>query len=461
MIHDHITELIGDTPLLRLPVAAHGRAGLEVYAKLELLNPFGSVKDRVAWAMLQPHLDDLRAYGRTVVESSSGNTAKAMQVLAAVHEVAFRTVTNRIKVEESRDVLRLLGTQIQELPGTSDCHDPSDPNDPVLVIERQVAASAGALHHTSQYTNSANVTAHHATGEEILADLPRVDYFVSGLGTTGSSRGIIERLREANPGLTVIGVVADPADHVPGIRTAEEMFEVGLYLPELYDTVVTVTSDEAVDALLRLIRTAGLLAGPTTGAALAGLTRHLESVEGDADGMVTDGTVADGHPPGGAPTTPQARPLTAVFLACDRVEGYLSYVRARRPGLFDLPAPDRGVRTIGAVDPTTRITPAEAAGWIGRPGTVVVDTRGSLAYATGHIPGAVNITDHALEPLLEDGIPFPDGAGVLLACAIGARSTRYATYLRGRGIDARSLDGGMAAWRDGGLPLERSALPPS
>jgi cysteine synthase/rhodanese-related sulfurtransferase len=432
VIHEHITGLIGNTPLLRLPAAAHRIPGLDAYAKLELLNPFGSVKDRVAWAMLRPHLDELRAHERTVVESSSGNSAKALQVLAAVHGVPFRTVTNRIKVEEARDLLRLLGAGIQELPGTSDCHDPTDPNDPVLVIERQVAAAGGTLHHTSQYTNPANVTAHHTTGEEIVDDLGHVDYLVSGLGTTGSSRGVVERLRAVNPGLTVVGVVAHPADYIPGIRTADEMHEVGLYQPDLYDAVVTVTSAEAIEAMLHLVRTAGLLAGPTTGAALAGLTRHL-------DGGTDD-------------------PSVAVFLASDRIEGYLSYLRTRRPDLFDLPETGHGLRGACAVDPAAGIGPAEAEAWLGE-GGLAVDTRGSLAYATGHVPGAVNLTDHALEALLDDGIPFPDGARVLFTCAVGARSTRYASYLRGHGIDARSLTGGMAAWRDHGLPLERSALP--
>lgn len=448
MIYDSITELIGNTPLLRLLPQTHRLAGLDVYAKLELLNPFGSVKDRVAWGMLGQHLDELRENGRTVVESSSGNTAKALQVLASAHGIGFRTVTNRIKVDEARDLLRLLGADIQELPGTSDCHDPSDPNDPVLVIERQVAASGGTLHHTSQYTNPANVTAHHATGSEILADLPHVDYFVTGLGTTGSSRGITERLRAVNPDLTVVGVVADPADYIPGIRTADEMYEVGLYRPGLYDAIVAVTSTEAIDAALRLIRTAGLLAGPTTGAALAGLTNYLAS--GPPPGTPGRGVTPDGAP---------ARCGTAVFLACDRIETYLSYLRTRRPDLFDLPAPVDSVRTIRTIRPDVSLTPGDVASWIEQERTVIVDTRGGLAYATGHIPGAINITDHALETLLDDGIPFPDGSPVLLACPVGARSARYAAFLRDHGVNARSLHGGMAAWRDARLPLERSPLP--
>ena len=440
MICDDITALIGNTPLLRLPARAHGLPGVDVYAKLELLNPIGSVKDRTAWAMLRPHLDELRSRAGMVVESSSGNTARALQVLAGVHGIPFRTVTNRIKADEARDLLRLLGAGIEELPGTSDCHDPTDP---VLVIERQVAASAGLLHHTSQYTNPANVAAHHATGAEILADLGPVDYFISGLGTTGSTRGIAETLREANPGVEVIGVVADPADYIPGIRTADEMYEVGLYQPGLYNAVVTVTSSDAIEATLRLIRTAGLLAGPTTGASLAAASTRLATASPRGAHVTGTGTADTG------------RRRTAVLLACDRIEGHLSYLRTRRPDLFGRPVPDGSVRAVNAIAPGVGLSPAAAAWLAGQP-ALTVDTRG-IAYATGHIPGAVNITDHALEALLDDGVPFPDGARVLLACAVGARSARYATHLRAHGLDARSLDGGMAAWRDAGLPLQRAA----
>jgi len=443
VIYDSITDLIGNTPLLRLPAATHTAAGLpaataelvDVHAKLELLNPFGSVKDRIAWGMLRPVLDDVRAAAATVVESSSGNTATALQVLCSVHGVPFRTVTNRIKVEESRDLLLTLGAEVRELPGSSDCHDPTDPNDPVLVIEREVAGAGGRLHHTSQYTNPANVEAHHATGEEIAADLPRVDLFVAGLGTTGSSRGIAERLRVDNPGLTVVGVVTRAGDHIPGLRTADELFEVGLFDRRLYDDVVTVTSAQAADAMLLLARTAGLMAGPSTGAAYTALAATL------------------GQNPVVAPDGARA---VALFLACDRLEGYLSWVRARRPELFGLPTSLYAVRGVDAVDPTVTLPVEEVDAWLAHGPALVVDTRSALGFAAGHLPGAVNIPDHALELVLEDGLPFADDARVLLTCAVGERSARYATVLRETGVDARSLQGGVTGWRDAGMPVQPS-----
>jgi cysteine synthase len=123
MRYDHITELIGNTPLLRLDPAVHGLPNVELYAKLESHNPFGSVKDRVAWGMLRDDLAQIRASGQTLIEASSGNTAKALRVLGAVYGIDLRAVTNRIKVAEVRDLLQLFGTEIVELPGLSECPD--------------------------------------------------------------------------------------------------------------------------------------------------------------------------------------------------------------------------------------------------------------------------------------------------------------------------------------------------
>ena len=95
MLYQHITDLIGNTPLLRLDPVRHGIEGVDLYAKLEYCNPFGSVKDRIAWGMIRDDLGEITARGQTLIEASSGNTAKALQVLAAVHGLRLRALTNR------------------------------------------------------------------------------------------------------------------------------------------------------------------------------------------------------------------------------------------------------------------------------------------------------------------------------------------------------------------------------
>src|SRR5579871_3079436 len=114
MIVKHVTDLIGNTPMLEIDPSVHGLKNINLYAKLELLNPFGSVKDKTAWNMLRHDLEEIKAKGQTVIEASSGNTAKAIQVICSMHGIPFKIVTNRVRVREVKQVLQLLGTDIEE-----------------------------------------------------------------------------------------------------------------------------------------------------------------------------------------------------------------------------------------------------------------------------------------------------------------------------------------------------------
>jgi cysteine synthase B len=186
MIIKHIKETIGNTPLLKLDEKVHGLKNVNIYAKLELLNPYGSLKDRVALNIL----DVSKAKGKTVIESSSGNTAKALASLCSLENIKFKTVTNRIKQPEIRQILQVLGTDIEELPGHSECPDPNDPNDPIKVIENEIAKNPNKYFYTDQYFNKKNLKAHENSGKEIAKDMKKVDYFFGYLGTCGSSIGI-------------------------------------------------------------------------------------------------------------------------------------------------------------------------------------------------------------------------------------------------------------------------------
>ncbi|WP_280508589.1 pyridoxal-phosphate dependent enzyme [Nocardia flavorosea] len=435
-IYQHITELIGDTPLLRLDPSVHGLDGVDLYAKLESHNPFGSVKDRVAWAMLRDELETVRTEGRTLIEASSGNTAKALRVLGAVHGIGLRAMTNRIKVGEVRDLLRLLGTDIVELPGLSECPDPTTPNDVYSAIENAMAAEPERFRHLSQYTSEKNIAAHQdGTGREIHDDLTdagiaRLDYLIGGLGTTGSSRGAGSYLRKFHPELRTVAVVSDRGDFIPGIRSEREMWEVGLFQPDFYDEIVTVESGRAIEGTLELAMGHGVLAGPTSGAAYTAARDVL------------------------ARSTRSGSPLVAVVIVCDRLEPYLSYIRQRRPELF---GGDTGHRAPAPADiaDAAVLGPAELAEMIRARHTVVVDTRGAMAYRIAHVPGAINIPDDRLTDLFAQGTPFSRAHPVVFTCPTGDISRRFAATAQQTGHLAYSLDGGIAGWRAAGLELER------
>ncbi len=433
MLYHHITELIGNTPLLRLDPARHGIEGTELYAKLEFCNPFGSVKDRIAWGMLREDLAEISQRRQTLVEASSGNTAKALQALAAVHGLRLRVFTNRVKVAGVRDLLDLLGGELVELPGLSECPDPTVPDDIFSAIGKLMAAHPGEFYHTSQYTNPVNVRTHHdTTGQEIAADIGTADYLFGGLGTTGSARGAASFLRAANPGMRTVGIVSASEDFIPGIRSETEMWEVGLFEPGFYTDIVTVHAADAIDATVELARQHGILAGPTTGATYWAARQHLRQ-----------------QPP------PDGQRRRAVIMACDRLEPYLAYIRERRPDLFgrprqaspaDLPAE--------AVAAAPELTISELAALRGAPAVLCIDTRGSMAYRAGHVPGSVNIRDDYLADMFRHGDPFLRCRKVVFICATGEHSRRLAAFLTRAGHDSAGLAGGITAWRDAGLPLE-------
>ncbi|MEU3013920.1 pyridoxal-phosphate dependent enzyme [Nocardia asteroides] len=438
MVYTHITELIGNTPLLRLDPAVHALDGVELYAKLESHNPFGSVKDRVAWAMIRDDLDRIAAGGQSFIEASSGNTAKALRVLGALHGIPLRAVTNRIRVAEVRQLLQLLGTEIVELPGLSECPDPQAADDVSAVIAQTIGQAPRRWFHPSQYTNERNIAAHHdGTGTEIAADLAdagiaHADVLIGGLGTTGSTRGTATALRAHHPELRTVGVVSDRFDFIPGIRSEREMWDVGLFRPDFYDEIVTVDSAAAIEATLALIRGYGVLAGPTSGAGYAAALRTLAAAPRPAD-----------------------RPLVAVLIVCDRLEPYLSYIAKRRPDLFGTTAPAPPSPDDTAAAPTLTPTALAELDRTGRP--TVVDTRGAMAYRVGHVPGAINLRDDQLDEMLAQGVPFPRSRPVVFVCPVGETSLRFAAVAHRAGYEAFSLAGGIVAWRDAGYPLERGA----
>jgi len=440
MLYDSVIDVIGDTPLVRIGGDVTGLRNVDLYAKLEMLNPFGSVKDRAAWSMARAGVDAAREGDKTMIELSSGNTAKALAVIAGMHGVRFRSVTNRMKVPEIKDLLLLIGADIEELPGQAECLDPTDADDPLARIHREISGPGSGYFHTDQYFNARNVDAHvHGTGPEIVADLGGAPaHFIACVGTAGSSTGVAQVLRAQDPDVQVLGLVAHKSDFIPGIRNIDEVHEVGLFDPDTYDTIESVSADEAIEGMLTLVRRCGMLAGPTGGAAYFGAVRYLEKVDAALDGT--------------------GRRESAVFIVCDRIESYMSYVRNRRPELLGQVPRAGSVTTVTDTDieAVRAMSVAEASRWIETESPLVIDLRSAFAYRALHIEGSINIVDELFGELLRGGVPFGTSRSVLLVCPVGEKSARYAAALARLGHnDTRSLTGGVIAWRDAGAPLVR------
>jgi cysteine synthase/rhodanese-related sulfurtransferase len=434
MIYQKITDLIGNTPLLRIPPEVHGLPHIDLYAKLEMMNPFGSVKDRIAWGMIKDDIADIQAKGQTIYENSSGNTAKALQVIASIHGVRTKLITYLAKLEGVKDIVRLLGAEIEEVVGGSECFDPNDPNDPQYLIEKTVKANPAQAYFPSQFTNPKNPDVHFATtGKEIEDDLGRVDYFFGGLGTSGSTLGVARRLKQGrSPDLVTVGVCASKNDFIPGIRSLDQMWESGLFTKEHYADFLYVDSGDAVDAMMELVRKVGILCGPTSGASYLGTLRYLQKI---------------------APTLTERK--KAVFIVCDRLEWYMDYIRARRPQLFSADASSKGLQAFerSPSGAGCTISVEAAPQWIEENNPLIIDVRGNLSYKLMTLPGALNIAWQLLEQMIDGAAPFPKERAILLLCPVGEKTIRYAAYLQSQGYSAFSLAGGLLAWRNAGKTL--------
>jgi len=434
MIADRITDLIGGTPLLKICLEVTGLKNIDLYAKMELMNPFGSVKDRTVWGMIKDDLDSIAGRGMTIYENSSGNTAKSLAAIAGTAGVKFKLVTALKKVREQKEVLQILGADIQEIVNASNCFDPSDPNDPQYLIEKAVTDNPGKVYFPSQFTNRKNPDFHEqTTAQEIIDDLGAIDFFFGGLGTTGSSLGITTRMRQENPDFKSIAVTAQHNHFIPGIRSLSQMMESNLFQKDLYDTIVPLNEMEALRGMLLMARRCGILAGPSSGANFQVALNYLRSIDAQ-----------------------QAGHKKAVFIACDRMEWYISYIRERMPELFGETAKENslhGFESAGIAD-VPEVAAIDIEHWkLSHPGHVIIDTRGAQSFDLIRIPGSINMPQAQFENWIDNTNPFGGDTAVLIICAIGERSRHYAAYLSTLGAKAYNLQGGIMAWSD----LQRAA----
>jgi cysteine synthase/rhodanese-related sulfurtransferase len=423
MIVERMTDLIGNTPMLKIPESVHGLKNVDLYAKLEMMNPFGSVKDRTAWGMIKDDINDIVREKKTVFENSSGNTAKALQAIGASHGIQVKLVTGLSRVETQKDVILFMGSDIEEFAAANDCFDPSDPNDPQFLIQKAVQEQPGKIYFPSQFTNEKNPDIHYeTTGAEILADLGRVDYFYGGLGTTGSSLGIARRLRAENPDLVSVGVTSEKNHFIPGIRSLDQMWESGLFEKKNYEEMITLKEKPCIEAMLELSRKLGLLCGPSSAANYLGAVTHLKKIDASL-----------------------ASRKTAVFLVGDRAEWYMDYVRERMPEVFkERPRPNSFASfEFSDADPAPQIAGAEVEKWITENDPLVIDIRSHIAFRLHHLKGAINIPQVTFEGLIDGADPFPKDRKILLACAVGEKTRRHAAYLQRRGYDVMSVAEGM------------------
>src|SRR5580658_2683962 len=282
-VYDSILELLSNvenpTPLVRLHRTVPFR-NAAVYAKLEWYNPFGSVKDRVAANLLRDAEEHGRLAAETrLVEPTSGNTGMGLAMMAnAKHYKFTATLSNKIPIEK-RASLRLFGSELIELDDDL-CPAPGSPEG-AIALAAELGEKPG-YYHLNQYKNPANPDAHYrTTGPEIWRQTEgRITHFVAGLGTCGTITGTGRYLKEKRPHVRVLGVHPSDGHDIPGVRSLRQLKQTALFFPKEYDGLVEVHDEEAFELSRRLCREESLIAGPSSGMALAGALKLVPDEPG-------------------------------------------------------------------------------------------------------------------------------------------------------------------------------------
>ena len=281
-------ELIGNTPLVRLDrVRPEGSA--EIVAKLESFNPGGSVKDRIALAMVEDaEAKGLLTPGATIVEPTSGNTGVGLAMVAAAKGYKLiLTMPDDYSVER-RKLVQRYGAQLILTPAIEGM------TGAVFAAEELVAKNR-AYYMPQQFDNPANPEVHRrTTAQEILRDTDgRLDAFVAGVGTGGTITGVGEVLKEKIPGVLVVAVeparspvLAGGKPGLHGIQGIGASFVPGVLNREVYDELIAVKDEEAIDMAKQLTRREGLLVGISSGANVFAAVRIAQRL-GPAKRVVT------------------------------------------------------------------------------------------------------------------------------------------------------------------------------
>jgi len=272
-VYKYLEDFVGHTPLVRLK-RMPGDSSNIVLLKLEGNNPAGSVKDRPALSMIRraEARGDIKP-GDTLIEPTSGNTGIALAMAAAMMGYKMILLMPEGSSAERVQTMRAYGAEVILTPKSASM--------PGAIDEAQRMQQAGLGVILDQFANPDNPLAHYeSTGPEIWADTQgKITHFVSSMGTTGTIMGNSRFLKEKNPAIQIIGVQPESGSQIPGIRKWEDE-----YLPKIcdfsrIDQLIHVSQQEAEDTARRLAREEGILAGPSSGGALAVALRLNQQLE--------------------------------------------------------------------------------------------------------------------------------------------------------------------------------------
>ncbi len=422
------------TPLVRLTRTVPFKH-TKVYAKLEWYNPFGAVKDRVAYNLVR----DAEERGEkleNLVEPTSGNTGMGLAMVSNARGYKFTATLSSAIPLEKRSALRLFGTNLIELEDAL-CPMPGAPEG-AMAKAAQMGDQPG-WRSLNQYKNPANPDAHfRTTGPEVWRQTQgNITHFVAALGTCGTITGTGRFLKANNKDIKVIGVHPTDGHDIPGVRSRKALALTDFFLPHEYDGVLEITDDEAYGLNKRLIQEECVIAGPSCAMALAGALKAVPDEPGNV----------------------------CVVMFADNAFKYLSSYLRHLPELFPnmaasgAPADPFAQHLQAAVlfaETSPDVVDVKQAAAMVKQGALLLDVRNEDEFKEVRVDNALLIPLGELSKGPVATLPKDHDAPILAICARGKRSIYGMLILKAHGYkNVKSVFGGMNAWAEEGLPTQK------
>jgi len=262
---NNILKLIGGTPMIEIK-NPNSNKNVKIFAKLEGFNPTGSIKDRIAMAMIEKaEKTGILKPGKIIIEPTSGNTGISLAMIAAVKGYKIKIVMPESMSIEKRKILKAFGAELILVKN-------SDWRDAAIKFTKQLARKNPKLVMLNQYENEINPKTHYqTTAKEILKQIgkEKIDYFIAGVGTGGTISGIAKRLKEKFPKIKIIGVEPRAGGHIEGLKSLKEGYIPPILDISLIDEIKIIPDKVATKNSKILAEKYGLFMGISSGAAMS------------------------------------------------------------------------------------------------------------------------------------------------------------------------------------------------
>jgi len=280
MIYQNILQTIGNTPLVKIN-KLNPSIKTNIYAKIEGVNPGGSIKDRIALKMVeQAEAEGKLTKGKVIIEATSGNTGIALAMIGVVKGYSVEIVMSGAVSIERQKMIKAFGAKVL-------LTDPKLGTDGAIVKVRELVKDFPEKYfRPDQFSNEYNKIAHYeGTAQEIWKQTNgEVDYFVSALGTSGTLMGVASYLKKYNPKVKIVSAEPQKGHYIQGLKNMEEAIVPSIYNPDLLDEVIFVDTEESFEMARQIIKEEGIFVGMSSGAAMLAAREIAKKVDLEKNG---------------------------------------------------------------------------------------------------------------------------------------------------------------------------------